>query len=186
MTTYALYKETAVPGTMQPNAIYFIAPTGSPDLLEIYVTNSAGNAERHTHTNAEIQAMIDASVSALGSGAAIVDDIAARDALTPANGSQVYVIDASGDPTVSSGGATYIYRSSNTTWIKQSESESLDVALTWASITGGPSSTPAQIDQAVTDRHTHANKTQLDNIDDSSGNMTYSGSTLVKTGSLSW
>ena len=53
-----------------------------------------------------------------------------------------------------------------TAWQKIAEAESIDVTVTWDSISGKPSSTPAAIDQAVTDDHTHSNKTVLDAITD--------------------
>jgi len=46
-------------------------------------------------------------------------------------------------------------------WLDIGQSLSLD----WSAITGGPSSTPAEIDQAVTDSHTHSNKALLDTYD---------------------
>lgn len=187
MATYKIFKETALPGTLAPNAIYLVAPAAVSGYLEIYATNSAGDAQRHTPTQAEIQALIDASLASATGGAVIVDDITARDALTPDNGQIAYVIDATDDGTVSSGGATYIYRSSNTTWIKQSEAESLDLTVTWASITGKPSSSTADIDDAVAKKHAHANKTQLDKIDeDGDGVFTYDSVAYVQTGSTAW
>ena len=83
-------------------------------------------------TKSDIQSLIDATVADAASKTSIVDDITARDALVPDNGDIAYVIDASGDATVNAGGATYIYRSSNTTWIKQSEAESMDLSLEWS------------------------------------------------------
>lgn len=52
----------------------------------------------------------------------------------------------------------------------------MDVALTWANITGKPTSTVAQIDAAVANSHTHTNKTQLDKVGETGGNLTYNNS----------
>lgn len=94
---------------------------------------------------AEIERMIaEAVISTV-----IVDTIADRDALTPTNGQQVLVIDATGDPTVDSGAATYVWREDPGEWIKLSEAESMDVVLDWSKIQNGPASTPAEIDAAV-------------------------------------
>lgn len=182
MTTLKIYRETALPGTLAASAIYLIAPTGSPELLEIVVSDAAGTTSRHVINKAEIQALIDASMASAGANnLVIVADIAARDALTPDTNIQVYVVDATGDSTVASGGATYLYNFSATTWLKINESESMDVVLSWAGIAGRPSSAVADIDDAVTKRHTHANKTQLDLIDQNGdGEMTYDG-VQVKT-----
>ena len=89
-------------------------------------------------------------------------------------GQVVMVLDASADPTVSTSSTWAIYRrKANTTvlttldsWQKIAEQESLDVVVQWDNIQGKPSSTPAQIDQAVTDDHTHTNKAVLDELAD--------------------
>lgn len=181
MATFKIYRETALPGTLQPYAMYIIAPAGSPGLIEIVVTDAAGTGSRHVINKAEIQAMIDASMASAGaSNLVIVADIAARDALTPTSNIYAYVTDATGDGTVASGGATYLYNFAATTWLKVSESESMDVVLSWASIQDKPTSTVTDIDDAVTKRHAHANKTQLDQIGEASGEMTYNG-VQVKT-----
>lgn len=179
MPAYKVFKETALPGSPVPNGIYLIAPTGNPTALEIYVFDSIGVAHRHLPTLSEIQALIDASVQAPNY---VVADIAERNAMNPANGSLAYVVNATGDTTVASGAATYVWRSSNTSWVKVSEAESLDLSLAWANISGRPASSPAQIDAAVGASHSHANKTQLDKISEVSGQPTYDGNPIV-TGS---
>jgi hypothetical protein len=164
-------------------SIYFIAPAARPELVEIYVTDSAGVAKRVIN-KADIEALI-ATAVASATELLIVADIPARDALTLTGTRYVYVKDATGDTSVASGGATYLYdpsAPSGSRWIKVSEAESLDVQLTWAAIEGKPNSTPAQIDAAVAAAHNHANKTQLDKIgEDADGNLTYAGN-LPSTG----
>jgi len=181
MATLKVFRETALPGTLVPYAIYLIAPASDPTLVEIVVTNADATANRHVINKTDIQGMIDASMAGAGaSDLAIVADIAARNALAPSGNLYVYVQDATGDATVASGGATYLYNHATTTWIKVSEAESMDVVLQWTNIQGGPASTPANIDDAVTKRHAHSNKTQLDKIDeDGSGNLTYNGNLPV-------
>jgi len=180
MATYRVYKETALPGTLQPHSVYFVAPAGNPALVEIYVTNADASAHRRVLTEADVSSMISSAISA-SQGLVIVDDIAERNALTPSGAMYAYVVDASDDPTVAAGGATYLYNPATTSWIKTSEAESLDISLTWAAISGGPTSTPAQIDSAVANSHTHANLTQLNLIgQNGAGELTYNGS-QVKT-----
>lgn len=124
--------------------------------------------------------MIDSSISSANS-LQIVATIAARNALAPTQATYVYVTDATGDATVTSGGATYLFNPSGSTWLKVSESESMDVALTWSALTGKPSSSVASIDAAVSNSHTHPNKTQLELIgQNGAGELTYNG-TQVKT-----
>jgi hypothetical protein len=176
MAQYRIFKETALPGTLTAHSIYFVAPAANPGYLEIYVTDAAGTAHRRIHTEADIQSLIDTAIDGLNTGAIIVDNITQRDALTDKkNGDTVLVIDASGDGTVTSGAATYVWRSSNTSWVKISEHESLDMSLTWANLSGKPTSTVAAIDSAVTNSHTHANKTQLDKISETGGLLYYNG-----------
>jgi TUP1-like enhancer of split len=187
MTTFKIFRETTLPGTLQPYAIYLIAPASKPNFVEIYVSDSTGAAAKRVLNESDIQALIDASASS-SSSLTIVDNIAARNALTPTSNIQVFVINATGDPTVNSGGATYIYRVSTTSWIKISEAESLDLSLTWASLSGKPTSNVSDIDNAVALRHSHSNKTELDKIgENGNGNFTYNGSLpLIDWSSIGW
>lgn len=78
----------------------------------------------------------------------IVDTIAERDSIADVFATlRVFVKDASGDATVSSGGAEYLYDGSK--WIKTSEEESLDLVLSWANVTGKP-------DTFIPSSHQHA------------------------------
>lgn len=181
MATFKIFKETALPGTPEANSIYLIAPPGYPNLVEIVVTNNAGTApHRHVLNTADVEAMIADSLSSV-SELTIVSNIAARNALTPSGTIYVYVEDATGDATVASGGATYLYKPSTTSWIKTSEAESLDVSFTWSSLVGKPTSSPAAIDAAVAASHSHSNITQLNAIgQNGASEMTYNG-VQVKT-----
>lgn len=179
MATFKIYRETALPGTMEPYAIYIIAPAAKPNYVEIYVTNADGTSARRIPKTEDIQSMIDASVGS-ANNLQIVADIDARDALTPTSAIYVFVRDAADDVTVVSGGATYLYDLANTAWLKVSEAESLDVTLNWASLADKPTSSVANIDDAVTKRHTHANMTELSKISESGGQLMYDG-TFVTT-----
>jgi len=72
---------------------------------------------------------------------------------TPLEGDRVFETDT---------GDSYIYDGSS--WVIMADADWENVSLDWSNITGGPSSTPAQIDSAVTDSHTHSNKATLDLI----------------------
>lgn len=116
----------------------------------------------------------------------VVADITERDALDAANEPfYVLVLDASADSTVSSGAATYVWKPAkggNTgAFHKISEQESMDVIVDWSNIQNKPNSTVAQIDQAVTDDHTHANKAVLDKLtyDANNGGLLYDGAEVV-------
>ena len=108
--------------------------------------NSAGTYDEiNLQTSAEqvkmadgktVQAFLDSLPTGDGAGSKVVADITARDALTTAEGLIAYVVDATGDSTVKSGGASYIYDGSN--WIKISEFESMDMIIDWTDIQGKP------------------------------------------------
>ena len=69
--------------------------------------------------------------------AAVVENIAARDELTPFQGMHALVIDASGDATVESGGgAEYVYN--GTKWVKISEFNELDTLIEWSNVQNKP------------------------------------------------
>lgn len=177
MPVSAIRKETALPGIFFPNQRIFVARADNPALMDAYMVNATGDGHRRTLNTDEVEAMI-AAPGLSGAGAAtVVSNIAARDAIaSPDDGMLIIVRDASGDPTVDSGSATYGWMAAETPWEKLAEFESLDTVMAWTNITGRPTSTPAQIDSAVTNSHTHANATQLDLIgQDGSGNLTYSG-----------
>lgn len=190
MTSFKAFRETALPGTLQPYAIYFVAPPSKPNYVEIYVSDATGSAAKRVLTDTDIQALINASISGLGGEMPVVADIAARNALASSltTNTQVLVLDATGDSTVTSGAATYLYRFSTTSWIKLNEAESMDLVLQWANIQGRPTSSASAIDAAVNNSHTHANKTQLDKIgENANGLLTYSN-LLPTTGwnSVAW
>jgi hypothetical protein len=162
--------------------VFFVAPQDKPNYIEIYVSNTSGTALKRLLTDVDIQALIDASISGLAGEMPIVANIAARNALSPTENTQVLVLDATGDVTVTSGAATYIYRFSTTSWIKISEAESLDLVLQWANIQGKPTSSPSAIDTAVSNSHTHTNKTQLDKIGENADGLLTYNSSLPKIG----
>ncbi|MFM7278853.1 MAG: hypothetical protein ACKO1I_14655, partial [Microcystis aeruginosa] len=126
-TTFKPSKLTAVPTLpCNPNAVFFVAPTGKPNYIEVYVSNNAGTALRRLLTDADIQGLIDTSIAGISGEMPIVANIAARNALSLTKNTQVLVLDATGDSTVASGAATYLYRVSTTSWIKLNEAESMD------------------------------------------------------------
>ena len=175
MARFQIHKVTALPSPLEAHAIYLV--TSGTDYVEIYVTGASASTVRRHINEADVQSLIDAAVGGLGA-MDIVDDIAARDALDLSENAIVLVLDASADATISSGAATYAYRASPDLWVKISEAESMDLALTWASLSGKPSSVVAEIDDAVAKKHSHANKTQLDKIDEVDGQLTYAGSAV--------
>lgn len=179
---FKVYRETALPASLEPYSVYFVAPSGSENtnFLELYVTDASGTTTRRVMKRSDILNLIQEQMAEAGvNNLTIVDDITERDALDLEHPMWVYVKDATDDPTVDTGGATYLYNpngSSGNKWIKTSEAESLDLELKWSALDGKPNSSVTDIDDAVSKRHSHANKTQLDKIDeDNDGNFTYGG-----------
>lgn len=174
MPAIKIHKTTTLPGTLEGHSIYLVAPAAKPNYVEMYVTNADATAVRRIITEQDVINLIAANSS--GGSIQIVADIAARNALTPVNGQLVYVLNATGDPTVASGAASYLWKADTSEWIKLTEFESMDVIARWSNIQGAPTSSPSAIDTAVANSHTHANKTQLDKIgEDGNGNFIYNG-----------
>ena len=172
-----VHKVNALPGVLQPSALYLVksAETG---LLDLYVSSNNGTEARHIISKAEIQSLVNTAVAG-ASNIFVVADIAARDALTPTVVTQAIVVDATGDTSVQSGSATYVYNPVGDAWQKIAEHESMDVVLQWANIQGRPSSTVAEIDDAVAKKHSHTNISTLDKLSqDVDGQLTYNGNNL--------
>ena len=180
------FKETALPASVNPNSIYFVAPPSNPNVVEVYVTNAAGSFARRVINAADVQSMINTAITA-ANNLTIVADIGARNLLSPSAPMFVFVSNATGDPTVNSGGATYLWNTTTNAWQKISEAESLDVVTSWNNIQGKPTSSASAIDTAVSQAHSHTNKTQLDKIgEDGTGNLTYNGVTVHGWNSTVW
>lgn len=177
MATYSIYRETALPSELQPNSIYLIAPTTTTKYVEVYVTGLTKEVVRRTIKESDVQLMIDASITnSGGNNLIIVANITERDALTLTDNTFCYVQDATGDVTVASGAALYLWDKTAQQWLKVAEYESMDVVLDWNKIQNKPTSSVAEIDDAVSKKHTHSNKTQLDKItEDAQGNILYGG-----------
>lgn len=73
---------------------------------------------------------------------------------------------------------TYIY--DGTAWIVQSKADWENVNLQWTNVVGKPASTVANIDDAVSKRHAHANQTVLDKIKATVPAASYDLSEFVK------
>lgn len=177
MTTLTVYKKQSLPNKIEANTLYLIAPPDKPNYIEMYVSSRTGEEIRRIPTTDDIRNMIISFAGeVVGGRLDIVTNIAMRDALEPSGNSMVMVLDATGDPTVSSGAATYIFEVETNTWHKISETESIDMVIDWDNLQNKPNAVPVLIDDAVNKRHSHANITQLSKIgQDLEGNLTYNG-----------
>lgn len=156
------FKVASVPaGPFEPNAIYLV-PTGArEDDFSIYVANGAGTAVKKTLNRTDVDNLIAGVIGGYEAGV-IVANITARNALAPTKYTQCLVIDATGDPTVNSGAATYVYSTAQTAWIKISEAESMDMITSWGDIVGRPTSAVGAIDGVV--NYVNSNTAELDRV----------------------
>ena len=181
MAELAFHKVASLPGTLAANAFYLVE---NGEYAETYVTDSTGEARAVGNT-----AMIQA-IAPVADTLQIEADIDARDALTPATNIFVLVQDASDDPTVATGAALYVWDNVGADWIKVTEYESLDVVVAWSSISGRPSSSTADIDDAVTKKHAHSNLSTLNGLSDSGGVLQYGGNPVdarkIDWSTLNW
>ena len=165
---------TALPGTVTPSTMYIVQASDAVH-AELFFTGNDGTEVRHVINKAEVQSLIATAVSSL-SNILVVQDIAARNALVFTQTTLVLVLNATGDTTVQTGSALYVYDHATTTFTKVAEYESLDLTLEWNAIQGRPTSSPAQIDAAVAAAHTHANKDVLDQLGETpQGTLSFNG-----------
>lgn len=182
MAKTKFFKLTSLPGILQSNSFYFIE---NGTVAESYITDENGVAKAIGNT-AMINSLINQAIASSNSFE-IVATISARNALTLNRNTMVLVTDATGDTTVGSGSALYVWNNANSSWSKVAEYENMDVVLNWGNIQGKPNSTPASIDLAVTNSHTHSNKVQLDKIgEDVDGDVTYNGNSIMKWAENNW
>lgn len=172
MSQLNFYKVSSLPATLQPSSLYFVE---NGNFSEGYITNKSGVAKGIGNSAMINQVATQLFASLSKSSVQVVADIAARNALVLTENTMVLVKNATTDPTVNSGAALYIYEKSLQTYSKIAEYESMDVTIAWAGISGRPTSTPAQIDNAVSASHNHTNKGVLDSISDENGQLTYKG-----------
>lgn len=174
---------TMLDEVLTPNTVYMYPDSDDTSKLVIAVTDSQGTAFKQTTTVAELDAINARIQSILDAGNATIvstyADLMAIVAGTENVVKLVYVLDATGDTTVSSGAASYLVNPNSNTIEKLSEFESLDMISTWANLEDKPMSAVADIDDAVAKRHTHANKATLDLLADASGKLTYNGVPVV-------
>lgn len=151
------------------------------DLHKVLVETSADQVKTADGGTVEAKLASLSSAVAGQTGVSVVADMAARDALdAPKVGDQCWVKDATGDSSVKTGAAKYIYESAAAGWVKTAEAESMDVVVQWADVADKPASAVVDIDAAVAKKHEHANKAAvLDKLaDDGAGNLLFGGARI--------
>lgn len=173
-----------LPDEILPSTIYLLR-SESGSFAEIFLSNSDASEVRHIFNATDAEAMIREAI-AEHSELLVVDNIEQRDQLVLTRNTQVLVLDASGDETVSHGAATYIYRKDSEEFVKISEFESLDITPHWDDLVGKPASGPDSIDEAVQKAHGHANHTVLDKFHEEDGDLSYGDEKIVTTRNNEW
>lgn len=187
MNTLRIYKVSALPENLSPNAIYVVNPPQRPDYVEVYITSKDTNPSvKRIPNEQDILNLINNQLAEFNT-IHVVNNIQQRNNLNPTRNIVVLVVDASGDPTVSSGSATYVYNTTTQQWIKISEWESMDLSFTWSGIDGRPQSSPQDIDDAVAKRHTHSNMNILNKLsEDNNGNLLYDNKYIMRWEVVEW
>lgn len=176
------HKVTSLPLELQANAFYLVS-NGS--YAETYITDSSWVAKM-VGNSTMINDLIDSALADMNT-LEIVANITERNSLVLTKNTMVLVIDATGDSTVTSWSALYAYKESNTSWIKLAEYESMDVTISWANIQWKPSSSVADIDDAVNKKHSHANLTELNKIwEDGNQDFTYNWNPIWVFNTNNW
>jgi len=172
-----LFKVVTLPdsGDLVASSIYFCY---SGQYIEVFVTGD--DAVAHPAGNSGMITQLINSLISSTTSVFYVPDIASRNSLQPSLNVICYVVDATGDPSVSSGSALYVYEFSTQIWHKIFDNSSIQVS--WDSIINGPTSSPANIDDAVSKRHTHSNKVLLDELSNSGNILLLNGSPVVSAG----
>ena len=171
-------------GSRQANTMYLVGNTEFADSLEIHMTSSDAAKTLHVPTKTEISAMIGGQIASFNN-IRVVATYADMAALVAENNSMVVmVLDATGDATVTTGGAAYVLQATGTaqapaaSYYKIYEFEALNenFVLNWSAIVGKPTSSAAAIDDAVAKAHSHANTALLDGLaTNGDGNLTLNG-----------
>lgn len=176
MASLRFYKMATLPSTLQSNAFYLIQ---NGQYAEAYVTNLTGSprAIGNSLMIGEIaRNIVDEALSDLNA-LEIVADINERDELASSTNRNLVILvtDATGDPTVVSGAVMYAYNAATMTFTKLTEYDDVDAVIQWSNIQGRPTSSPAQLDLAVTLTHNHANKPTLDKISEDGEGLLFMG-----------
>jgi CheY-like chemotaxis protein len=177
MSVMNIYRVNTLPVSREASAMYIVKASAATH-AEVHFTNADGTETRRLIDAADVQAMIDASISGM-SNIEVVNTIAERDALAPTKNTFVLVLTATDDPSVSVGSALYMYVVALTTWQKITEYESLDVVLDWNTLANRPTSAVADIDDAVSKKHAHSNLSTLNKFgEDGGGALTFNGTAI--------
>ncbi len=179
-------KLTALPQNTGPQTFFFVK-SAQANFAEMYLSDNSGVPINIGNTAAITEVVLE--LLNQQNNIIKVADIAARDVhANNQSANTIYlVVDATADPTVNTGAAAYFYEKATEVFTKFAEFESLDVITKWSDIQNRPSSSVADLDDAVAKRHEHPNLTNLGKIgEDAVGDLTYNNQPVVKFSTNNW
>jgi hypothetical protein len=187
------FKVENLPNQFEPDSFYYIEMENGLHADSI-ITNSQGSA-RSIGVSLIDSRVMSALTTLSVAQAHVVPNIAAMGEylLMADTNKLVLVMDASADPEVGAAvAALYVYEHNGD---EPGHGQvhlvpgfsGVNVTLAWSNIAGRPTSTPTQIDAAVSASHNHANAAVLNALGENvSGNLTYKGNEIVGGGGLQW
>ncbi len=175
MSDLKFQKVLVLPTTFTPNTIYIVGNGEVNNVAGMYVSDLTGTTVRSIVDVAFTSDLINNMLSEINSGRTFVVDTYSDLSTVDTNlYTMAMVIDATGDVSVNSGAALYVYRQTTTSWVKISETESNDLVFDWQYLQNKPNATKEEIDAAVAASHTHNNSEVLNKIgEDQEGNITF-------------
>lgn len=164
-----------------PATMYIVK--GVYDLVELYFTAQDSGAVYHVLDSADVATMIENKLSS-EQPFVVVANIAARNqsAVDQVRNAMYYVVDATGDSSVASGGALYAWNVAGRQWFKIMEYEGLDSKPKWSDLVDGPNVTVEDIEAAVAAKHTHNNMALLDLLAEQDNSLYFRGKPVDKSG----
>lgn len=176
-TPFTIIRLTALPATLEANALYVVNPIGQPvgqNDVELTFTGNTASAVAKSYSRTAAKEDIEEALAG-NQSVFIFENIAQKNAEVPLVDAIGYVKDTTGDPEVNGTSAFYVYQLATGLWTLATSSGG-ETEVSWEQITGGPTASPEAIDQAVADSHTHLNQDVLDKLSVSEENtLMYDG-----------
>lgn len=175
-TPMTITRVAALPATLAPNNIYIVRSTDGKKATLVF-TGERAEIVVSTFNESDALTLVDgymeghATVLAF---ATYADMLASAPTVT----TYAYVRDASGDPQALHASASYVYDTVSRKWVFAPGSNAAGGSAKWSDIEGRPTSTPAAIDAAVSNAHSHTNKTILDGLGENQGKLTFGGANV--------
>lgn len=172
-TPFTISRVTTLPSPLVPNTMYIIRET--PNLAKLAFVGDTPSVLATTYSRVDAQNDITEAIAEAKS-VYVFGTYSAMLVVRPEVAAIAYVKNASGDPTATTPSAAYAWDPLDTTWhLLPGAAGGAPVDVQWDRIIGRPTATPVQIDLAVTQSHTHANKVVLDQLSEANNRLQFRG-----------